>query len=265
MYQRRSLGSDLDNGDCLSGYGTLADAIGRIKSLGGLHVFMPASEFAELRSFPLFSCLSPTDGERLQHFSQTLHFPAGGTIFDEAQPARALYLVQSGQVKIFKINPRGQEQILAVIPAGQTFAEAAVFMGGNYPASAQCLEDSRVISVERQALLQLMGQDPELALRMMAGMALKLRRLVGLVEDLTLHDARGRLARYLTALGEDDTILLPTQQNVLARLLGLTSETLSRTFKTLREEGILGPLQGRRMAILDRSALLRAGDQAIGS
>ncbi|MBX3171154.1 MAG: Crp/Fnr family transcriptional regulator [Candidatus Eremiobacteraeota bacterium] len=222
---------------------------------------MQAQDFADLRSFPLFSGLSPTDAERLQHFSQVLHFPAGGTIFDEAQPARALYLVQSGQVKIYKINPRGLEQILAVIPAGQTFAEAAVFMGGKYPASAQCLEDSRVVSVERQALLQLMGQDPELALRMMAGMALKLRRLVSLVEDLTLHDARGRLARYLAALAEGNCVTLPTQQNVLARLLGLTSETLSRTFKTLRDEGILGPLQGRRMEILDRPGLLQAGDQ----
>lgn len=217
----------------------------------------------DIRSYPLFSGLTPADAEALGHRCQVLRFGAGSSVFDEGQPARTFYLVQSGLVKIFKLNPKGQEQILAVLSKGNTFAEAAVFMGGRYPASCQCLEDSELISVERDAILNVLSHDPELALRMMAGMALKLRRLVSMVEDLTLRDARGRLARYLTGLkGENGTLRLPTQQTVLARLLGLTGETLSRTFKALRDEGILGPPKGRQVQVLDPNGLrLAAGEE----
>lgn len=217
----------------------------------------------DLARFPLFSGLTPADAAALELHCSMVRLPAGSQIFDEGDPARSIYLVHKGMVKIYKLNPRGQEQILAVVPPGQTFAEAAVFMGGKYPASTQCLEDSELISVEREALLRLMKNDPEVALRMMAGMAMKLRRLVSLVEDLTLRDARARLARYLASLVDIPSgacvVKMPTQQNVLARLLGLTSETLSRTLKTLREEGVLGAHKGRQLEVLDVAALRAAG------
>ncbi len=129
--------------------------------------------------------------------------------------------------------------------AGQTFAEAVAFLDGGYPASAETLEDSELFYIEREAILGMITRDPEFALRMMAGMALKLRRFVAMVEDLTLRDAKGRIARYLLGLAPESitapcTIKLPTQQTVLARLLGLTGETLSRTLKNLRDEGVVG-------------------------
>lgn len=196
-----------------------------------------------LRKFPLFSGLSPEDAEAFQRQCVPVSYRAGVRIFDEGEPARGFYLVLSGQVKIFKLSPRGQEQILAVIGPGGTFAEAAAFLGRGYPASTECLEDSELVFVEREPVRQLLVKDPDMALRMMAGMALKLRSLVAMVEDLTLRDARGRLARYLLGLAPANElqpqIKLPTQQTVLARLLGLTQETLSRTLKGLKEEGLV--------------------------
>lgn len=210
--------------------------------------------------FPLFAGLAPADAELLQSRCVSVHHPAGHRIFDEGEPARGFYLIHTGQVKIFKLSPRGSEQILAVLGSGQTFAEAAAFLGKGYPASAECLEDSDLIFIEREAIRGLLARDPELALRMMAGMALKLRRLVSLVEDLTLRDARGRLSRYLLGLApsqssSDCVVKLPTQQTVLARLLGLTQETLSRTLKSLREEGLVESQGGGRLALQDLSAL----------
>jgi len=215
----------------------------------------------ELTRFAMFSGLSQADAQILAEQCIPVRYPAGHRIFDEGEPGKGFYLVQSGQVKVFKVSPRGQEHILLVAGPGQSFAEAAVLVGRGYPASSECLEDSELILVEREPIRQLLARDPDFALRMMAGMALKLRQLVGMVEDLTLRDAKGRVCRYLLNLAADDSasqcaVKLPTQQTVLARLLGLTQETLSRTLKGLREEGLIeSGGQDRRLVL--QVALLR--------
>lgn len=218
-----------------------------------------------LQDFALFSGLSDEDSRLLDTTAVARTFVGGTRIFDSGEPARGLYLIISGAVKIFKVSPKGTEQVMAVLGPHQTFAEAPVFLGGNYPASAETLEPSELILVNREALLVLLSKDNEMALRMMAGMALKLRSLIGLVEDLTLRDARGRVARYLTGLGEEgqDSLQLPVQQALLARMLGLTSETMSRTMKGLREEGAIGSSPGGRIQVLDWSLLREAsGDNS---
>ncbi len=223
----------------------------------------------DLTKIPLFSGLSQPDVEALQSALHVRKMAAGTRIFDEGDPVRGFYIVQKGAVKIFKVSPRGQEQVLAVNSPGQSFAEAAVFMGGGYPASTECLEDSELLFVEREAFVRRLHEDPELALRMMAGMALKLRRMVAMVEDLTLRDARGRLSRYLLGLLPENArppvpLELPAQQMLIARMLGITSETLSRTLRTLKEEGTLEIGGGGKFTVLDLESLRVAAGESSG-
>jgi len=211
-----------------------------------------------LDQFPLFANLDPEESGTLAQQLAERQYPAGTVLFEAGQPVEGFYLVVSGSVKIFKLSPEGKEQIMGVFAAGQSFAEAAVFQSmRGYPASAQCLQDSVLIFVPRDVLLRQIGRTPELAFRLLAGMAAKLRRLVGLVEDLTLRDARGRLCRYLLTLvpeGEEE-IVLPFPQTVLARMLGITQETTSRTLKTLFEEGVLESQGPGRYRVLQREVL----------
>lgn len=221
----------------------------------------------DLTKIPLFSGLGPGDVEALQGAVQTRKLTGGTSVFCEGDPVRGFYIVQRGAVKIFKTSPRGQEQVLAVNTPGQSFAEAAVFMGRGYPASAECLEDSELVFVEREAFVRLLRSDPDLALRMLGGMALKLRHLVALVEDLTLRDARGRLSRYLLGLlpeGAEAPVLveLPAQQLLIARMLGVTPETLSRTLKSMKEEGALAIEGHGRFSVLDLESLREAAGES---
>ena len=82
-----------------------------------------------LRDFPLFAGLSAEDADLLQQSIGCRHFPAGARVFDEGDPASGFYMVRKGSVKIFKISPRGQEQVLTVASAGGSFGEAAIFTG----------------------------------------------------------------------------------------------------------------------------------------
>jgi CRP/FNR family transcriptional regulator len=213
----------------------------------------------DLRHVALFTGVSPSDLEIVERATRIEHFPPGARIFDMGDPVRGFYLVRQGMVKIFRGSPSGQEQVLAVMSRGQTFAEAALFMK-RLPASAESVDEVEVLFIERDALLDLLGRDPELALRMIAGMASKLRQLVHLVDDLTLRDARGRICRYILGLTDegDDTVKLPVRQALLARLLGVTGETLSRTLKALKDEGAVELLGRGQIRILDRGQLERA-------
>lgn len=220
----------------------------------------------DLKKIPLFSGLSAEDVEALQSALQVRKYSAGARVFNEGDPVRGFYVVQKGSVKIFKTSPRGQEQVLHVVPPGQTFAEAAVFMGGGYPASTECLEDTELLFVEREAFVRRLKHDPELALRMMAGISLKLRRMVALVEDLTLRDARGRISRYFLGLLPENAqapvqLELPAQQLLIARMLGVTAETLSRTLKAMKEDGTLEIGGHGKFVILDVDSLRNASGE----
>jgi CRP/FNR family transcriptional regulator len=219
------------------------------------------SEPFDIRTIALFSALQPDDAERMQRAVSQRHYPAGTTLFEAGDPALGFYLIRKGAVKAFKLSPAGNEQIMHVTTAGQTFAEAAVFQGTRYPVSAQCIEECELLFIEREALLAQLQHDPSLALRLLAGMAIKLRHLVSLVEDLTLRDARGRMCRYFLSLmpeGADGPckVKLPASHVLLSKLLGVTGETFSRTLKQLKTEGIAEPA-GRGMLMIHDPSRLR--------
>ena len=188
----------------------------------------------ELGRFSLFAALGPDDARLLADAVHVQRFAGGASVFQEGDVVRGFYLVRAGRVKIHKISPSGNEQVLTVCGPGMIFAEAALFRMPTYPASAEALEDSELLFVEKAVLLESVRRDPEVALRMLVGMAERLQSMVRLVEDLTLRDARSRTARYILGLADatqeaPHRVRLPVSQVLLARMLGLTNETLSRT------------------------------------
>lgn len=218
----------------------------------------------DVRELNLFSSLSEEDAVRLGSTAQLRSFRACSRLFDAGEPVRGFYHICKGKVKVFRLSPEGNEQVLGVFRPGQTFAEAAVFQGGGYPASAECLEDCELLFLEREALRKLVSQEPDFALRMLGAVAGKLRRMVTLVDTLTLQDVRGRLCRYLLGLlseqsSEQYQIQLPISQTLLARMLGITGETLSRGLKSLVQQGVLGSAQRGRIVVADVAKLRELG------
>lgn len=224
----------------------------------------------DLRQFALFAQLADADLQSLRGVVHLRRLDAGARVFTQDDEARGFFLVLEGVVKVFKLSPSGQEQVLHVTGKGQSFAEAAVFQGNRYPANADCLEDSVLLFVERTGLLEQIRSRPDLALCMLAGVSMKHHHLVRLVEDLTLRDARGRVCRYLLGLLPaqdqvvDSTLVrLPVSQALLARLLGLTGETLSRVLHTLAKQGLIESLGRGQMRVCDLAALREAVDGAL--
>lgn len=215
-----------------------------------------------LRRAPLFATLPPGDLARIAAFATTRRFRRRETIFREGDRAEGFYVVASGRVKVFKLSPEGKEQVLHIVDPGQSFAEAAIFEGGDYPAGAEALSDCELVQVPKKPFIALLDETPRMALRLLASLSRWLVRMTSLVEDLALRDVEARLCAYL--LGEMEARGVPVRdgavvelavgKNVLASRIGTVPETLSRTLRKLQEEGTIR-VRGRQIRVVRAGAL----------
>jgi len=176
--------------------------------------------------------------------------------------SEGLFPLRRGKLKVFKTAPDGREQILHFIFPGETFAEVALFAGRAYPASAQALEASAVAFIPREGLFRLIKKRTDIAIKLLAGTALWVRRLTDLIAEYS-KAVPSRLAGYLlaealrqrpTALTDGARVRLAVNKGELAAHLGTVAETLSRAFGKLRDEGVI-EVEEREITIKDLAAL----------
>jgi CRP/FNR family transcriptional regulator, dissimilatory nitrate respiration regulator len=213
-----------------------------------------------LRSCQLFVGLPPTDLEHIADVAVLKSLEKGEYLFHEGDPARGFYVVQRGAVNVHRVNAAGKEQIIHIFRAGDSFAEVALASSTGYPADARVIEPTQVLLIQKDGILALVKQQPELALRMLGSMSSHLRVLVGQLEDLTLKDVETRLANWLVKRCPNPQsdkpvrIELAMTKRVLAAELGTVSETFSRTLATFRERKLL-TVKGKTITVLSPLAL----------
>ena len=192
-----------------------------------------------IRQVAMFADLTATQRDQLAASAKVERRPKGTEVFVAGDPAKSFLLVLEGAVKVYMLSPDGREHILHLVEPGEIVAEAAVFAQGTYPASAMATEDATVARFFRDRLVALMREDPELSLAMIAGLSRRLREFVLTIEDLSLRDVTARLARYLLDNAKAGVCKLPGTKTQLAAQLGTVLEPLSRSFRRLRDEGLI--------------------------
>jgi CRP-like cAMP-binding protein len=218
-----------------------------------------------LRRTPLFSNLDPPDLVRIGRVSTLRRCEKRDVVFREGEPADGFFIVVSGSVKICKISEDGKEQVLHIIEAGQSFAEATIFEEGSFPANAEALSDCELLFFPKRPFIALLEKDPKMALRMLGSLSKWLKRMTDLVENLALRDVEARLVFFVSeemksrGLPFRDGVLyeIPVSKNVLASRLGTVPETFSRTLKKLQKEGKIH-VRGNQIRILKADAFFGA-------
>jgi len=191
-------------------------------------------------------------------------FERGELLFNEGDPCTGLFLVASGKIRIFKLSAAGREQVLAIEGPGSSFAELPVFDGGNYPASASALENSEVLFISRKDFQNFCREHPEVALKVIAVVGARLRRLVGIIEQLSFTTVRQRLIALLvqmaaasrTTTKDGIHVELTKSHQDLAAELGTVRELVSRNLGRLQAEGFL-EVDGRKIVVKDLAGLKR--------
>jgi CRP-like cAMP-binding protein len=189
-------------------------------------------------------------------------FARGESLFSEGDPATGFYLLAEGSLKLCKVSPDGKEKVLHFVHPMETFAEAAFFGDGRYPAEARALEKGEALFFPREAFMGLLERNPRFSLNLIVSLSLLLRKFARQIEELSFAEVPARLAAYLVTLaGKKSTTFqgktyldLEMKKGELASHLGTVSETLSRTFRKMKEEGII-EVEGSRVIVHDMARL----------
>lgn len=219
---------------------------------------MPAAIGDILRKCVLFKGLSADSLGLLAREAGLRKYAKGRRIFSEGEECPGLYVVGAGLVRIYQIAPSGKTHVLHFAEPGRTFAEVAAMGGFNCPAHAEALEDTVCALIPADRFRQSLREDHKLCLQLLRGMSLWVRQLVGLLEDIVLRDASGRVAGHLLKAdtsGGRELFALPVMKKDLASHLNLTSETLSRTLRRLAETGLIEMVENQQLRIRDIEAL----------
>lgn len=215
---------------------------------------------ATLRQSRLFSDLPSDDLRTVAGGCSLRALEKGETLFREGERAEGFYVMQTGAVSVYRLTPDGREQIICVFRPPESFAEVTLATIETYPANAAALEPSRVICVHRAHFRDLVRRQPELALHMLSSMSLHLKHLVQSLQDMKGRQIECRLADWLlqlspaAAAGCPTVLKLPIPKKTLAGQLGVTSETLSRTFARFRREELI-EVKGSTIRVLNHAAL----------
>jgi len=218
-----------------------------------------ATELSQvLGRMPLFEGLDDEQRRAFLTRARRRSLDPGQTLFLQGDKADGLFVVLQGRVKVFKTSPRGREQILMIMTEGDPIGEVAVLSGEVYPAGAEALEEAEVLCIPRQAFLDLVRQDPEVAMRLLGALSARLRSFATLIEDLSLRDVAQRLAAHLLVLAdrtdEEQEVELTVSKSQLSSAVGTVPETLSRAFRQLAEVGAI-ETHGRKVRIRNRQIL----------
>ena len=216
---------------------------------------------AELKAIPYFHDLDAGALERIRASVFSLRLERGQILFAEGEPAEAMYVVRSGQVKIFKVSPDGREQVLRIAGVGDCFNEVPIFDEGPNPANAQAVEPATLWGIRRTDMRRLVEEHPAIAIGFLKAFAGKLRYFTRKVEDLSFRSVTSRVAKLLLEIAEDDGkggLRLKQQftQQEMAAVVGTAREMIGRAFKALEKEGAIR-LDRHRVVIVSKAALAR--------
>jgi CRP/FNR family transcriptional regulator, cyclic AMP receptor protein len=221
----------------------------------------PSAILDVLRRVQIFAGLSETELQFLTQRAVPRTYAKGEILFTEGDPCAGLFVIESGQVRIFKSSPGGREQILAVEGPGSSIAELPLFDGGNYPASTAAVNEATIFFISKQDFHSLCLVHPQVPLKVLKVVGARLRRLVGIIEELSFTTVRSRLISVLVRRGktgrktrEGVQIELPPSNQELASEIGTVRELVSRNLSRLQAEGLIS-MEGKTVTIPDLKRL----------
>lgn len=208
-----------------------------------------------LKSVPYFTDLNADELNSLRTHIFERTVARGEIIILEDEPSGTLFFVVSGAVKLFKTSAEGKEQILHIVRPGEPVNDVPVFDGGPSPVSAQTMTAVLLYGIDRNDLLEILEEHPQINQRIIKLLAERVRNLMSLVEDLSFRHVIGRVAKILLEnTGSDDDPKPHLTQQEMAAIAGTAREVVARSLKTLEGDGIIR-LEHHRIVITDKEAL----------
>ncbi|MBL8149338.1 MAG: Crp/Fnr family transcriptional regulator [Blastocatellia bacterium] len=228
---------------------------------------MSINKVEAIKKTQLFRKLEIKYLEALSERAFEKRYKRGEVIFFGGAQAKGLFVVAKGSVRAVRINPEGREQVIHVERTGSTIAEIPVFDGGLYPSTVIANEDSTLLYIEKNDVLNLCLQHPQIAISALSVISKRLRQCAETIEFLSLREVGQRIARLLiqqAKLKEEFSQHSPSFElgltnHQIASQVGSVREVVSRAMSRLQHDGLI-KVEGRTVTIPDLQRLIEYAD-----
>ena len=202
-----------------------------------------------LRGSLIFSGLGDDDLAALASIVEERSFGPEQYIFWDGDAPHWLYIISEGRVKVLKHSSSGKEFIIAFFGPGEMFGEVAVFENRPYPASAQAVEETRVVAIGREDFIAFLRERPEVALRIIYVLGGRLRDAQSRLRDFAGERVEQRVASVLHMLYGKLGPSLPFTRQEIADMAGTTTETAIRVMSGFKDRGIIRSARGETIIV----------------
>jgi CRP-like cAMP-binding protein len=206
------------------------------------------SEPPPLREFPFFERVDEAILQRLAPEAKVETHQAGAVLFRQGERIIAMSFVVRGFVKLCRTAATGDETLIGLRTDRASLHEATLRGDETHLYSAETVGPATAMKIPAGRLARLMGEAPQLALAALADAKRTVAELTGEIESLKAISAEHRLVRYLISFCPPDEdqcrFRLPYDKRLVAARLGVTQETLSRSFARLRAYGVRTEARG---------------------
>ncbi len=217
---------------------------------------MRVDDLPEIRQLSLFRSMSEASFADLMKAAYLQNFPAQVDLLNEGDNADFLFFVVEGCVELYA-NANGREGVLALVRPVGSFILAAILEDSVYLMSARTSEKSRILMIPAQNVRDAFESDDRFARSIVLELSGYFRAVVKEYKDLRLRTGVERLAnrllKYHQAQGAPGFVELPCDKKILASILGMTPENLSRAFGTLKPYGV--DVVGKKVVLGDLESL----------
>ncbi len=219
-----------------------------------------------LGNVSLFKELASDELDRIAAKTVEVRAARAEVLFRRGDPALGFHIIVFGQVKLAFSSPRGDEKVVDLMGPGQSFGEAVMFMERPHVVTAQTLSDSLLLYIPRKIVFEELERDPRFVRRIIAGLSVRLHRLMSDLESDSLHSGTQRIIGYLLRDSDDNPesknaleVTLSANKGVIASRLSLTQEHFSRILHDLSARGLI-EVHGRSIYIPDVAKLRACSD-----
>lgn len=220
-----------------------------------------------LQSVSLFWDLSEKELGYISNKMVSRSFDSGSYIFLEDSEGEQCFFVVKGSIKVTRLSKEGKEVILAMMGPGDFFGEMSLLDGRSRSANIIALENTEVLTLNREDFLDVLQDYPNIAIQLIKEMALRLRKSDRQIVSLSLSDAEKRIALCIIRFADEKGTIkmgqvnikkIPIQQDI-ANMAGTSRETVSRAMKVLEDEGFISR-NGKDLTILDYKRFIKEFD-----
>lgn len=217
-----------------------------------------------LANVEFLSDFSADQLEAVSRVARTKNLARREELFHKGDDGAEVYVVASGKLKVLTTSPKGGDVVFSILGPGEVFGEVALLCETPRTATVSALEDCRLLAIDRRDFMSFLRTDPEIAVKLLSVLAMRLARVSELVEDTLFLKLPLRLAKKLLALsrvyGEKAVggvrIDLKLSQEEWGDLIGTTRESVNKQMREWTDAGIVR-IEDGYLVILDPRQLER--------